>query len=80
MANASFHKRAGRHSGLPENLHFYFIVRKPKWMNLSVNDSKCGSKRNKGRVIDLNWDMLRGAIGNGSGKAKKSAVFTALST
>ncbi len=46
--NADFLRRAGRHLGLPESLHFHFIVRKRKWMSPCVNECKCGSDQNKG--------------------------------
>ena len=57
--NADFPRRAGRRLDLPENLHFYFIVRKSKWISLSVKESKSESERNKEREFVLNWDTLR---------------------
>jgi hypothetical protein len=46
----------GRQLDLMGNLYFYFIVRKRKWMNVSVKESKCGSDQAKGAGIVLNWD------------------------
>ena len=72
MTNASFHGSAGRHSGIPENLHSYFIVRKWKWMNLSVKESKCESERHKEREIVLNWDTSWAAGRSASGKTERA--------